>query len=74
MFYWRIDMKKKKYKVVDLLESKETIGYADTIAEIKRLAKYWIENVAEEAAIFYYPLNKVTGKYIFSDRVFLETY
>lgn len=28
-------MEKKKYKVVDLLESKETIGYADTIAEKK---------------------------------------
>ena len=67
-------MKKKKYKVVDLLESKETIGYEDTIADIIRLAKYWTENIAEEAAIFYYPLNKVTGKYIFSDRVFLETY
>ncbi len=48
-------MEKKKYKVVDLLENKEIIGYADTIAEIKRLAKYWIENIAEEAAIFYYP-------------------
>lgn len=67
-------MEKRKYKVVDLFEEKETVGYADTITEIKKLAKYWIENVTEEAAIFYYPLNKVTGKYIFSNRKFLETY
>lgn len=45
-------MEKKRYKVVDLLEGKETIGYADTITDIKRIAKHWIENVAEEAAIF----------------------
>lgn len=67
-------MEKKRYKVVDLLEGKEIIGYADTMAEIKQLAKNWIENIAEEAAIFYYPLNVVTGKYSFSKRKFLETY
>lgn len=38
------------------LEGKETIGYADTITDIKRIAKHWIENVAEEVAIFYYLL------------------
>lgn len=65
----------KKYKVVDLEDGKETVGYADNMEEIKRLAKYWIENVTEEAAaIFYYPLNKITGKNKFSERKFLETY
>lgn len=63
----------KKYKVADLENGKETVGYADNIEEIKRLAKYWIENIAEETAIFYYPLNKITGKYKFSERKFLET-
>lgn len=67
-------IKLKKYKVVDLGEGKETIGYADTIDEIKRLAKQWIDNVTEEAAVFYYPLNEETGKYKFSERKFLETY
>lgn len=67
-------MEKKKYKVVDLWEGKETIGYADTITEIKRIAKHWIENVTEEAAIFYYPFDKASNKYKFSERVFLETY
>lgn len=67
-------MENKRYKVVDLLEGKETIGYADTITDIKRIAKHWIENVAEEAAIFYYPFDKASGKYKFSERVFLETY
>jgi len=64
----------KKYKVVDLGEGKETIGYADNIEEIKILAKQWINNVTEEAAVFYYPLNEETGKYRFSERKFLETY
>lgn len=64
----------KKYKVVDLEDGKETVGYADTMEEIKGLAQYWIENVAEEAAIFYYPLNEITGKYKFSERKFLEIY
>lgn len=67
-------MEKKKYKVVDLEEGKETIGYADTIEEIKRLAKYWIDNVTEEAAVFYYPLNEQTGKYKFSERKFLKNW
>lgn len=29
----------KKYKVVDLREFKETIGYANNLREIKKLAK-----------------------------------
>ncbi len=67
-------IKLKKYKVVDLGEGKETIGYADIIDEIKRLAKQWIDNVTDEAAVFYYPLNEETGKHRFSERKFLETY
>lgn len=66
-------MEKKKYKVVDLEEGKETIGYANTLDEVRKLARHWLENVTEEATIFYYPLNKVSGKYIFSKRKFLET-
>lgn len=53
---------------------KETVGYAETIAEVKRLAKNWCENVIEEAYIYYYPLNETTGKYKFSERKFLEAY
>lgn len=64
----------KKFKVVDLYEGKETVGYADNINEIKKLAKYWCEEVTEEAAIYYYPINEKTGKYKFSERKFLETY
>lgn len=56
------------------MDGKETIGYASIIDEIKRLAKHWIENVAEEAAIYYYSLNEITGTYKFSERKFLETY
>lgn len=58
-------MKKEKYKVVDLLEVKETIGYANSISEVKNLARHWLENVSEEAAIYYYPLNEEKGKYDF---------
>lgn len=74
MFYWGWKWKRKDTKLWIYLEGKETIGYADTITDIKRIAKHWIENVAEEAAIFYYPFDKASGKYKFSDRVFLETY
>lgn len=65
-------MKNKKYKVVDLLEGKETIGYANTMDEVRKLAKCWLANITEEAAIFYYPLNGKTEKYEFSKRKFLE--
>ena len=54
-FIGRIEVEKKKYKVVDIEDGKETIGYANTIEEIKSLAKHWLDNVTEEAAIFYYP-------------------
>ena len=64
----------KKYKVVDMSCGKETVGYADTITGVKKLAKNWCENVLEGAYIFYYPLDEKTGKYKFSERKFLETY
>lgn len=67
-------MAKKKYKVVDLTEGRNFVGYADTLKEVKKLAKHWCEEVAEDAAIFYYPLNEETGKYEFSKKIFLESY
>ena len=42
-------MEKKKYKVVDLTEGRNFIGYADTLNEVKKLAKHWCEEVAEDA-------------------------
>lgn len=67
-------MEKKKYKVVDLTDGRNFIGYADTLRQVKKIAKQWCEEVTEEANIYYYPLNEETGKYEFSKRVFLESY
>lgn len=67
-------MTKKKFKVVDLYEGKEVIGYADDMAEIKKLARHWLTEVAEEAAIYYYPLDERLGKYDTSKAKFLKTF
>lgn len=64
----------KKYKVVDLMEHKETIGYANTIDEIKKIAKGRYEDTDGYCSVFYYPLNKETNKYDFNKRKFLETF
>lgn len=62
----------KKYKVVDLREFKETIGYANNLREIKKLAKEQYEETDGACSIFYYPMNKQTNRYEFSKRKFLE--
>lgn len=34
----------KKYKVYDLYEGKDVVGYADTLNEVKRLAREWFRD------------------------------
>lgn len=64
----------KKYKVVDLLDgNKEIVGYADSLSEVKKLAKKWLDEVTEEAAIYYYPFNEEKGQYEISKRIFLKS-
>lgn len=57
----------KKYKVYDIYEGKDTVGYADTIEEVKKLARRWYDDVDGECCIVYAELNKESGKYKFSN-------
>ena len=60
-------LKAKKYKVYDIYEGKDTVGYADTIEEVKKLARRWHDDVDGECCIVYAELNKESGKYKFSN-------
>lgn len=62
----------KKYKVYDLYDYKEVLGYADTMQEVKRLARERMDDTDGECCIYYAELNKDTQKYNFSQRKFLE--
>ena len=62
----------KKYKIYDLYDYKEVIGYADTMQEVKRLAMRRIIDTDGECSIYYVELNQETQKYNFSQRKFLE--
>lgn len=61
----------KKYKVYDLYEFKECIGYADTMKEVKKLAREQYNATDGECAIYYAELNKDTNKYNFTERKFI---
>lgn len=61
----------KKFKVYDLYEGKEVLGYADTLAEVKKIARTQYEATDGECAIFYAELNEETHKYKFSSAKFL---
>lgn len=54
---------KPKYKIVDIYEGLQTVGYAQTISEARQIAKQWDEDTDGENYLMYYPLNPVTGKY-----------
>lgn len=59
----------EKYKVYDLLEEKEVLGYAADLVEVKRLAKERYEDTDGECLVMYAILNKETNKYKFSNRM-----
>ena len=54
------------------MEHKETIGYANTIDEIKKIAKGRYEDTDGYCSVFYYPLNKETNKYDLIKENFLK--
>lgn len=62
----------KKFKVYDMYEGKMTIGYVDTLSEVKKLAREYYEETDGECSIWYAELNPETLKYKFSDRKFLS--
>ena len=66
-------VKMKKFKVYDLYEGKEVLGYADTLAEVKKIARTQYEATDGECIIYYAELNPETSKYMFSKAKFLKT-
>jgi len=62
-----------KYKVVDLYDGRDFLGYAEDMRGVKKLAKKQYEDTDGECSIFYYPFIEGIGKYDFSKRKFLET-
>ena len=64
----------KKYKVYDLYEGKITLGYADNISEVKKLARAEYNDTDGECSIFYAELNPETNKYKFSEAKLLATF
>ena len=63
----------KRYKVYDLYDYKETIGYADNMQEVKALARQRFNDTDGEGRIYYAELNSVSQKYKFTSCTFLET-
>lgn len=61
----------KKYKVYDLYDGKDCIGYADTLKEVKKLAREQYNDTDGECAIYYAELNQDTNKYNFDNRKFI---
>lgn len=62
----------KKFKVVDLKEYYEVLGYADTMVEVEQLAEEQIEATDGDCAVYYIPKN-VDDKYNLIDRIFVES-
>lgn len=63
----------RKYKVYDIYDNvAEKLGYADTIAEIKKIARKRCEETDGECLISYLTLNPETQKYKISSEVILE--
>ena len=56
----------KKYKIYDICEGKDVLGYADTIDEVRRIAKKQSRDTDGDCCIVYAELNPETGKYKFS--------
>lgn len=53
----------KRFKVYDLYEANDCIGYADTLAEVKKIAREQYDETDGECDIFYAELNQATNKY-----------
>ena len=65
-------VKMKKYKIKDF-ENWDTIGYADTISELKKIARAYLKECDGDACIVYFTLNEITQKYKKSSMKFLQT-
>ena len=63
----------KKFKVYDLYEGKDTIGYADTMADVKKIARQRADDTDGECSVFYAELDPETQKYKFGERKAVQT-
>ena len=57
----------KKYKVYDLYEGKMSLGYADTMSEVRNIVREQAEETDNECYCVYAELNPETNKYKFSE-------
>ena len=62
----------KKFKVYDLYEGPVCIGYADTLNEVRKLAREEYDETDGERLICYVELDPVTQKYDRATRRFIE--
>lgn len=53
----------KKFKVYDLYEGPDCIGYADTVAEVRKIARQQYFDTDGECTIYYLELDPVSKKY-----------
>lgn len=63
----------KRYKVYDLYDGDDFLGYADTIREIKKLAREEYEETDGECVIGYAELDPNTNNYKISELKLLKT-
>lgn len=63
---------KKKYKLKDF-ENWDTIGFANTITELKKIAKEYLKECDYEACLVYLTLNEQKQKYSLKSQKFLKT-
>lgn len=54
----------KRYKIIDTYEGYVTIGYANTVTEVKGIATEFIEATDGECDIFVMTLNDEHQKYV----------
>ena len=56
----------KKFKVYDLYDGKETLGYADSMQEVREIGRKRFDDTDGECLLCYAELNPETNKYKFS--------
>lgn len=57
---------KPKFKVYDIYEGKEVLGYAENLQEVHKLKNKRIGDTDGECYVVYAQLNPESGKYTFS--------
>lgn len=61
----------KKFKVYDLYEGVDCIGYADTLKEVKRIAKQQYNDTDGECSLWYAEIDPVTERFERTSLIFI---